>query len=226
MCPVLIRRKRRDVRVRRVAPRRCPPRGSAHALPHSPAPALVSRPAAAPRIAAVAGAASLILLALVAARWSPLVSLDRAVADALHRHAVAEPGAVAVSRVLTDWVWDPWTMRALIAVTVVALWWRNARLLALWVAATSLLASLLQQGLKAAVGRERPEWPDPVDSAQYAAYPSGHAMTAVVSCGLLVWLLGLHGGGPGLRWGRRGVALGSAPRCGGRAAGPAGGALG
>ncbi|ARF60303.1 MULTISPECIES: phosphatase PAP2 family protein [Streptomyces] len=178
--------------------------------PHSPAPALVSRPAAAPRIAAVAGAASLILLALVAARWSPLMSLDRAVADALHRHAVAEPGAVAVSRVLTDWVWDPWTMRALIAVTVVALWWRNARLLALWVAATSLLASLLQQGLKAAVGRERPEWPDPVDSAQYAAYPSGHAMTAVVSCGLLVWLLGLHGGGPGLRWAALAVALVSA----------------
>lgn len=65
-------------------------------------------------------------------------------------------------------------------------------------AATSLLASLFQQALKAVVGRERPRWPDPVDSAQFAAFPSGHAMTAVVTCGLLLWLLRLYGAGPGL----------------------------
>ncbi|WP_097869947.1 phosphatase PAP2 family protein [Streptomyces sp. rh34] len=158
----------------------------------------------------VVGAAALVLLVLVAARWSPLMSLDRTVADALHRHAVADPGLVHVSRVLTDWVWDPWTMRALIAVTVVALWWRGARPLALWVAATSLIASLLQQGLKAAVDRERPRWPDPVDSAHYAAFPSGHAMTAVVTCGLLVWLLRLYGAGPGARGAVLAVAVVSA----------------
>ncbi|MEU9709486.1 phosphatase PAP2 family protein [Streptomyces sp. NPDC047967] len=147
---------------------------------------------------AVAGAASVVLLALVAVRWSPLTALDRSVAEALHRHAVADPGLVRVNRVLTDWVWDPWTMRALITVAVVVLWWRGARRLALWVAATSLLASLFQQALKAVVGRERPRWPDPVDSAQFAAFPSGHAMTAVVTCGLLLWLLRLYGAGPGL----------------------------
>ncbi|WP_371622024.1 phosphatase PAP2 family protein [Streptomyces sp. NBC_01116] len=160
--------------------------------------------------AAVVGAAALVLLVLVAARWSPLMSLDRAVADALHRHAVADPGLVQVSRVLTDWVWDPWTMRALIAVTVVVLWWRGARPLALWVAATSLISTLLQQGLKAAVGRERPQWPDPVDSAHYAAFPSGHAMTAVVTCGLFVWLLRLYGAGPGARGAALAVAVVSA----------------
>ncbi|WP_103531618.1 phosphatase PAP2 family protein [Streptomyces sp. SM11] len=172
-------------------------------------PSPLPRTAAALWTGAVA-AASVVLLALVAARWSPLMSLDRAVAEALHRHAVADPGLVRVSRVLTDWVWDPWTMRALIAVAVVALWWRGARTLALWVAATSLLASLLQQGLKAAVDRERPQWPDPVDSAHYAAFPSGHAMTAVVSCGLLVWVLRLYGSGPGARGAALGVAVASA----------------
>ncbi|MFF0568725.1 phosphatase PAP2 family protein [Streptomyces sp. NPDC004041] len=156
------------------------------------------RTAPALRTGAVAGAASVVLLALVAVRWSPLMALDRSVAEALHRHAVADPGLVRVNRVLTDWVWDPWTMRALIAVAVVVLWWRGARRLALWVAATSLLASLFQQALKAVVGRERPRWPDPVDSAQFAAFPSGHAMTAVVTCGLLLWLLRLYGAGPGL----------------------------
>ncbi|MEU0103464.1 phosphatase PAP2 family protein [Streptomyces sp. NPDC006267] len=158
--------------------------------------------------AAVAAAA--VLLLLVAARWSPLMSLDRAVADTLHRHAVADPGLVRVNRVLTDWVWDPWTMRALTAVAVVVLWARGVRPLALWVAATSLFASLLQQGLKALLDRERPQWPDPVDSAQYAAFPSGHAMTAVVSCGLLVWLLRLHGAGPGARGAALAVAVVSA----------------
>ncbi|MDQ0982996.1 phosphatase PAP2 family protein [Streptomyces sp. V2I9] len=178
--------------------------------PHRLSPARAPGAAPAPWTAAVGGAASLVLLVLVAARWSPLMSLDRAVAEALHRHAVADPGLVQVSRVLTDWVWDPWTMRALIAVAVVALWWRGARVLALWVAATSLLGTLLQQGLKAAVGRERPVWPDPVDSAHYAAYPSGHAMTAVVSCGLLVWLLRLYGARPGVRRAALAIAVVSA----------------
>ncbi|MEU8629695.1 phosphatase PAP2 family protein [Streptomyces sp. NPDC048669] len=144
----------------------------------------------------VCAALFLVVLVLVAARWSPLMGLDRTVADALHRRAVTEPGLVHVNRVLTDWLWDPWTMRALTAVAVVALWWHGARLLAGWVAATSVLSALLQQGIKAAVGRERPRWPDPVDSAHYAAFPSGHAMTAVVSCGLLLWLLRRRGAGP------------------------------
>ncbi|MET4645688.1 phosphatase PAP2 family protein [Streptomyces sp. NPDC006539] len=167
--------------------------------PHSPPD---RTPASVPalRTGIVCGSLALVLLILVTVGWSPLMSLDRTVADALHRRAVTEPGLVHANRILTDWVWDPWTMRALIAVAVVGLWWRGARLLAGWVAATSLLATLLQQALKAAVGRERPRWPDPVDSAHFAAFPSGHAMTAVVSCGLLLWLLRRHGAGRRVWW--------------------------
>lgn len=142
--------------------------------------------------AAVSGALAVLLLVLVAVGWPPLLSLDRDIAEALHRSAVAEPGLTHLNRILSDWVWDPWTMRALAAVTVGWLWWRRERLLALWVAGTSLLTVGLQQGLKAAVGRERPSWPDPVDSANYSAFPSGHAMTATVTCGLLLWVLALH----------------------------------
>ena len=160
-----------------------------------------------PATGLVCASLSLVLLLLVAVRWSPLMTLDTTVAEALHRRAVTEPGLVQVSRVLTDWVWDPWTMRVLTAVVVIALWWRGSRLLAGWVAATSLLTSLVQQGLKAAVGRERPRWIDPVDSAQYAAFPSGHAMTAAVTCGLLVWLLRLHGARPALWWGSLALAV-------------------
>lgn len=139
--------------------------------------------------AALCGALSLALLVLVAVEWSPLMRLDRTIADGLHGWAVDSPGLTRTNRVLSDWVWDPWTMRALTAAAVLWLLRGGKRLLALWIAVTSAVGTLVQQGMKAAVGRERPEWPDPVDSAHYAAFPSGHAMTATVTSGLLLWLL-------------------------------------
>ncbi|GLF95347.1 phosphatase PAP2 family protein [Streptomyces yaizuensis] len=138
--------------------------------------------------AAVLGVLSAVLLALVAAGWSPLLDADRSMARRLHAWAVTQPDAVHVNRILSDWVWDPWTMRALAAAVCVALWWRRERVLAVWLAGATLVGTLLQQVLKAAVGRERPSWPDPVDSANLAAFPSGHAMTATVVCGLLLWV--------------------------------------
>ncbi|MER6313107.1 phosphatase PAP2 family protein [Streptomyces sp. NPDC001581] len=140
-----------------------------------------------------------VLSALVVARWRPLFSFDGRVAGDLHAHAVTHPGVTQVIRVLSDWVWDPWTMRALAAVACVLLWWRGDRERALRVALAAVVATAVQQGLKALVGRERPVWPDPVDSAQYAAYPSGHAMTATVVCGMLLWLLPRPGSRPGSR---------------------------
>jgi undecaprenyl-diphosphatase len=143
---------------------------------------------------------SALLLLLVAFSWHPLLALDGDIARTTHRWAVDEPGTTHVFRVLTDWVWDPWTLRAVCAVAVVWLVWRrSAWWPALWVAATCVLGTLVQQALKAVVGRERPVWPDPVDSAHYAAFPSVHAMTAAVVCGLLLWLLHLYGAGRVLR---------------------------
>ncbi|WP_353940812.1 phosphatase PAP2 family protein [Streptomyces sp. HUAS MG91] len=137
-----------------------------------------------------------LLLVLVAVRWGPLMELDADISRSLHREAVDDPDLTRANRVLSDWVWDPWTMRALCAVVVVALAWRlRDAVLAAWVAATCLLGTLLQQALKALVDRPRPVWPDPVDTAHYAAFPSGHAMTATVVCGLLLWLLRRHGAG-------------------------------
>ncbi|WP_306317172.1 MULTISPECIES: phosphatase PAP2 family protein [unclassified Streptomyces] len=156
-----------------------------------------ARPLAAPVPALTLG--SVVLTLLVALRWGPLMDLDRAVARSLHERALDDPGLTHAARVLTDWVWDPWTMRALCAVVVLALVWRlRDWVLAGWVAATCLVGTLLQQGLKAALDRPRPVWREPVDSAHYAAYPSGHAMTAAVVCGLVLWLLRRYGAGPAL----------------------------
>ncbi|GAA0686913.1 phosphatase PAP2 family protein [Streptomyces malaysiensis subsp. malaysiensis] len=143
--------------------------------------------------AAVFTALFLVLLALVATHWGPLGSTDRDIVVALHRSAVEHRGWTKANRVLTDWVWDPWTMRALLAVAVGWLLWRREWLLALWVAVTAAAGTALQQAIKAGVDRARPQWPDPVDSAHYAAFPSGHALTTTVTFGLLLWLLTLHG---------------------------------
>ncbi|MFC5801786.1 phosphatase PAP2 family protein [Streptomyces formicae] len=170
-------------------------------LLHPIRPSRLDGPAPAPsraavRTAAATAAVAVVLLVLVAAGWGPLVAVDVMVARELHGSALAEPGFTQANRVFSDWVWDPWTMRALIAAVVLLLLWRAAWLPALWVAAASVLGSAVQQGLKFLVGRERPSWSNPVDTAEYAAFPSGHAMTATVTCGLLLWLLGRRGAGP------------------------------
>jgi undecaprenyl-diphosphatase len=157
------------------------------------------RRAAAARATGVLALCSVLLLVLVVAKWHPLLTVDGDIADTTHRWAVDEPGVTHVLRILTDWVWDPWTMRILAAVAAIWLVWRrNARWIALWLVATCALGTLVQQVLKAAVGRERPVWRDPVDTAHFAAYPSGHALTATVVCGLLLWLLHHYGVGRAL----------------------------
>ncbi|MEU8785739.1 phosphatase PAP2 family protein [Streptomyces sp. NPDC048637] len=158
-------------------------------------------PAPAPRVPALAcaGLCTLafgLLLALVALRWGPLMSVDRALAGVLHRTAVEASGWTRLSRMLSDWLWDPWAMRAVLAGAVVLLVRRGQRLLGVWVAVTALVGTGLQQVLKAVVGRDRPVWPDPVDSAHYAAFPSGHAMSALVAGALVLWLLRLGGARP------------------------------
>ncbi|MFF7384882.1 phosphatase PAP2 family protein [Streptomyces griseoluteus] len=135
-----------------------------------------------------------LLLALVALRWSPLMTLDEDIARTTHRWAVENRGPTQVFRVLTDWVWDPLTMRLLCAgVALWLVWRRGAWWTALWLLVTCAVAAVVQQAVKAGVARPRPVWPDPVDRARFAAFPSGHAMTATVVCGLLLWLIRAHG---------------------------------
>jgi undecaprenyl-diphosphatase len=171
--------------------------------PH--APSLTAPPSGPPsrlhdaalRAAVVLALCSLVLLALVDASWQPLVTLDSEVARTTHRWAVREDGLTALFRVLTDWFWDPLTLRALtLAVAVWLAWRRGQWWSALWLLGVVAVAAAAQQVLKAVVARPRPVWPDPVDHAHYAAFPSGHAMTATVCCGLLLWVLYRHGPGP------------------------------
>ncbi|MFE9438680.1 phosphatase PAP2 family protein [Streptomyces sp. NPDC006602] len=162
--------------------------------PHVDSPPRPPTHRSAARAAGLLALCSALLIALVATKWHPLFTLDGDIARTTHSWAVDDPDTTQAFRILTDWIWDPWTMRILCAVVVVWLVWRHsAWWTAGWLAVTTALGTLLQQSLKAAVGRPRPTWPDPVDSAHYAAFPSGHALTATVVCGLLLWLLHHHG---------------------------------
>lgn len=145
-----------------------------------------------------------VLMALVAAGWAPLTGLDGDIARSLHGVALDHPGWTHAMRILTDWVWDPVTMRLLLAAVVLWLWWRRRVLLGCWLAVTTAVALGLEQGLKAALDRPRPHWAHPVDSAHYASMPSGHAMTAAVVCALLVWTV--WGAGRAVRVGAVAVA--------------------
>ncbi|MFD8589388.1 phosphatase PAP2 family protein [Streptomyces sp. NPDC059637] len=165
--------------------------------PADPAPA---RGAPHRRWAAVLCGLFMLLTVLVVGGWHPLLAVDSEVARGLHGLAVDHPGWTEAGRVLTDWVWDPVTMRVVAMASAVWLWRRGAGRAALWLLGCTAAAAVVQQGVKAAVGRDRPRWPDPVDSAHYAAFPSGHAMTAAVVCGALVWLHHLYASRRG-RWG-------------------------
>lgn len=155
------------------------PRGQSPPAPRRPAPWIWA--------AASSGLAAA-LIVLVSAGWQPLLRLDVRTAHALHASAGDHPAVTAAARVLTDWVWDTVTMRVLVAVVCVVLWRRGDGARAFLLALTMLAGVLVQQGLKAVIGRERPEWEEPLDAAHYAAMPSGHAMTAALACGLLTWL--------------------------------------
>ncbi|MEW2633882.1 phosphatase PAP2 family protein [Streptomyces sp. NPDC048389] len=148
--------------------------------------AWIAEPTGAAALLLAAGAA--LIVGLVVADVQAVLRLDHAVATHLHAAALENPGLTRTSRIVTDWVVDPWTMRLLLAGAVVWLWQRRQRLIALWAACTSAAEWALRSVLRWAVGRDRPEWERPVDSAEFAAMPSGHAMTAAATCVLLLWL--------------------------------------
>ncbi|MFF3171023.1 phosphatase PAP2 family protein [Streptomyces sp. NPDC057900] len=141
---------------------------------------------------AVAAAASVpfgLLLVLVKGRWGPLRRIDEGAAESLHRTALEHPGWTTVLRFLSDRVWDPFTLRTLVALLTVWLLYRRSWRLAAWSAATAVAGGLIGLLVKSVVERARPTLEDPVAHAPGFSFPSGHAMTATTSCAVLLLAL-------------------------------------
>ncbi len=109
--------------------------------------------------------------------WSPVVDLDDAVTRAAERLGRDAPWVPDLAGVLTH-LGDPFALTVVTAAVAALLWRAGHARLALLLVLSRLGAVLLSTSLKAAVGRARPVFDDPVASAYGLSFPSGHALGA------------------------------------------------
>ena len=126
------------------------------------------------------------LLLLVESRWGPLHRLDTGLADALNAAVSSSPWSVRVLSVLTD-AGGGVVATTVLTATVVLLLVRRRFSLAAYVTVAGLGLSVLVPVTKALVGRARPDVALPVvQLPSNASFPSGHAMIATVTWGVLL----------------------------------------
>ena len=115
----------------------------------------------------------------------PLTVFDYAVLDWLHAHA--SPTGLAIARVISA-VGSPKAVGVLgLGVVVVLALRREGLFLEAWVLAF-LGGALLNQGLKRAIQRPRPEHSS-ILSYQSWSFPSGHAMESLIAFGMLAYVV-------------------------------------
>lgn len=126
-----------------------------------------------------------LVLALVVRAWSPLRSLDLAAVDRVNALVAPNDGVVAALSVLAD-LGGARTAVVLLSLTIVWLLLRRLFRLGAYVAVTGVGLAVLDPGVKALVDRPRPLPDFAVTSAPGPSFPSGHAMTSLVTYGVLL----------------------------------------
>jgi undecaprenyl-diphosphatase len=126
-----------------------------------------------------------VLAALVRFSWTPLLSLDSAVARDLNAVVAPHPALVRALVVVTSLGGAGFLVRlVLLAVIVLAV--RRRFRLAAYLTVTTLGALALDPTLKALIGRLRPVVPVPVAFGGGNSFPSGHALDSLICYGALV----------------------------------------
>jgi membrane-associated phospholipid phosphatase len=140
-------------------------------------------------LAVVVGIAPFLLLWLLVQRaWPPLAGLDGDVAAGLNEWVSASPVAVDALRYVTDLGGHEFAV-LVFALTTTFLLLQGHRRLAVFTAVTGLGMAVLGPVTKAVVDRARPVVELPVvDPPSNASFPSGHALTSLVTWGLLLLL--------------------------------------
>jgi membrane-associated phospholipid phosphatase len=135
------------------------------------------------------GVPFLLLWLLVQRSWGPLSALDGEVAAGLNSAISGSSLLVAVLRGVTD-LGGTGTAVLVLTLTTVFLLIRAQRRLAAFTAVTGIGLAVLGPVTKAVVDRARPvvAWPV-VETPSNASFPSGHAMTALVTFGVLLLLV-------------------------------------
>ncbi len=127
-----------------------------------------------------------LLAALIVGNSGWLRDVDQRVTDALHGFALRHDWWVLTMEVWS-WVFDPNVWRLAALGLVVWLFRRGAKPLAWWVVVTMIAGGLLNAVLKLLIGRNRPDFLEPVSHAVGYAFPSGHALNNAL--GATVFLL-------------------------------------
>ena len=149
----------------------------------------------APIIAVASAALLLTLLTLVRARWSPLLSFDRAaivdLTDHTREHSAYQAGMTAVSQAMHSH-WS--VLYAVLIAAGLCLVKRVAE--AGWLVFTVASGNLVNPLVKQLVDRRRPELAAPIESFSGLSFPAGHAASAMLICSallVLVWPSGNRG---------------------------------
>lgn len=136
-------------------------------------------------VALLLAAVPFALLLLQVRRDGVLLDLDRAVASGLHRWLRRHDLVAAALRAVTA-IGTHVGLGLLVLVAAVVLVRSGRRRLLAFLVATSVGGWLLNNGVKLAVGRQRPTFADPLASASGLSFPSGHAMSSTVVFGALL----------------------------------------
>lgn len=128
------------------------------------------------------------VLALVDVGWGPLRSLDEGATKSLNAYALEHRTLIRPLQA-TSYIFHAWVFRVVVIALAAWLFIRKARWLATWAVTTLALGGVLGLVLKVLVDRPRPRLPAPIAHAPGGSFPSGHALTAALGCGLIVLIL-------------------------------------
>lgn len=137
---------------------------------------------------AVVSAAVLVVLAvLVVNDTAWLLDLDSDVAQDPYRFTADHTWARHLFLGIGH-AFNTWPMTGATVVTVIALYAKNHRRAAVWVAITMTVSWLATIGLKLLIGRDRPVWEDPIQVLESHSFPSGHSSAIATAAGIAMVL--------------------------------------
>ncbi|HEY0804220.1 MAG TPA: phosphatase PAP2 family protein, partial [Pseudonocardiaceae bacterium] len=127
----------------------------------------------------------LVLTALVAGHWAPLLTLDTNVDAAVHQFALSHGWVRPVALVVTD-LGSPVAVDVVAAVAAIALLVARH-----WPAAVAVVVArfgelAVETAVKALVDRGRPVFSQPLATAGGASFPSGHTAGSAALYGILI----------------------------------------
>lgn len=128
-----------------------------------------------------------LLLLLVRAKWTPLLSVDNSARDELHRYTVEHPAFATAMKMMSTAGSAPVYLTGF---ALVAAWllYRHRPRPAVFAVVTVTGSAVLNALVKRAVQRARPVVADPVTTTTGLSFPSGHAQSAVVTYATLLLL--------------------------------------